>query len=187
MSSHHIVREKQEPALIIENFNVLDRVQLDQLLEWSPTVIVDTYNIDFLLSEEIKVDILFGNEPDADFQLQIKVLPMEHGYLRSALSYLVSESYPAVNVLSDKLDPILSEYAPFINMVVFCDNRRYVFVRKQYEKWKPKGERIYVNPQELRAQEGLKHIEEDIFETLNDGIFKLILKTTGIICIGEDL
>jgi len=40
MSSHHIVREKQEPALIIANGEACSTELLNQLLEWSPFVVV---------------------------------------------------------------------------------------------------------------------------------------------------
>ncbi|MFD2144372.1 hypothetical protein [Mucilaginibacter antarcticus] len=38
MSSHHIVREKQEPALLVLGLDGFDEEQLGQLLEWSPTL-----------------------------------------------------------------------------------------------------------------------------------------------------
>ena len=40
MSSHHIVRDDQAPALIIANGEACSEELLGQLLEWSPTVIV---------------------------------------------------------------------------------------------------------------------------------------------------
>ena len=40
MSSHHIVKEKQEPALYIHQLGDFNEEFLGQLLEWSPTVIV---------------------------------------------------------------------------------------------------------------------------------------------------
>lgn len=187
MSSHHIVRENQEPALLIENFRALSRSNLDQLLEWSPTVIADANSIDFLLSEKIKADILFSNDPIDGLQEQTKIFSVQDGFLRSALPYLVSHLYSAVNVMCLELDPLLQEYAASINIVAFCNDRRYAFVREQYEKWKPKGELIYINPQFIKSQYGLKHIDADIFETLHDGIFKLEFATVNMVYIGEDL
>ena len=40
MSSHHIVRDDQEPALIIANGEACSMNLLHQLLEWSPLVVV---------------------------------------------------------------------------------------------------------------------------------------------------
>ena len=61
MSSHHIVRENQEPALLVAAAGVLDSEQMGQLLEWSPTILADDQTVDFLLAEQIKVDIVFTN------------------------------------------------------------------------------------------------------------------------------
>jgi thiamine pyrophosphokinase len=57
MSSHHIIRDKQEPALIIANGEACSMDILDQLLEWSPTVIVLDGAIDRVISLGIKVDV----------------------------------------------------------------------------------------------------------------------------------
>ena len=40
MSSHHIVRDDQERALIIGNGQACSKELMGQLLEWSPLVIV---------------------------------------------------------------------------------------------------------------------------------------------------
>lgn len=187
MSSHHIVRENQEPALLIEDFHALSRGNLDQLLEWSPTVITNVHSIDFLLSEGIKADILFSNGPVGGLQEQTKLFPATDGFLRSALSYLVLNSYAAVNVMCRELDPLLQEYAAYINIVAFCQDRRYAFVREHYEKWKPKGEMIYISPLLIKSQYGLKHIAAGVFETLYDGVFKVGFDPANMGCIGEDL
>ena len=40
MSSHHVVKEKQEPGLLILDPGDFDNEYLGQLLEWSPTVLI---------------------------------------------------------------------------------------------------------------------------------------------------
>ena len=40
MSSHHVVRDLQEPALIIANGEACSETLLGELLEWSPYVVV---------------------------------------------------------------------------------------------------------------------------------------------------
>lgn len=187
MSSHHIVKENQEPALLILDFQALHRGLLDQLLEWSPTIIVDEYSVDFLLSAEIKVDVVFSNKELPFLQAQTKLLSIDDSYLGTALSYLVSKSYPAVNILCTRIDPLLMNFASAINIVAYCDNKRHVFVQGHYEKWKPKGEKVYVNPRLINSQLGLIPIEADTFETKNDGFFRLEFNATDFVCIGEDI
>src|SRR5690606_40296637 len=75
MSSHHIVRENQEPALLVEDFAALSEEYLGQLLEWSPTIITSLENLDYFLTRDIKVDILYGVEKISEAQEEIKYLP----------------------------------------------------------------------------------------------------------------
>jgi len=64
MSSHHIVRDDQEPALIIANGAECSMELLGQLLEWSPVVIVLDNAIDRVLQLDIKIDVLLGDFDD---------------------------------------------------------------------------------------------------------------------------
>ena len=61
MSSHHIVRDDQEPALIIANGASCSSELLGQLLEWSPLVIVLDSAIERVMQLDIKVDVLLGD------------------------------------------------------------------------------------------------------------------------------
>ena len=69
MSSHHIVRDDQEPALIIANGAACNNELLGQLLEWSPLVIVLDSAIERVLELGIKVDVLLGDF-DRDFDAE---------------------------------------------------------------------------------------------------------------------
>lgn len=187
MSSHHIVRENQEPALLIQHFHALDRDMLDQLLEWSPTIIVDEFQTDYLLSEEIKIDVIFSRSVLPDLQEQTKLQPLVNSFLEDSLTYLVSNSYSAVNILCETIDPLIMTFAPHINIVTLSKKRRYVFIQGRYEKWKPKGEKIYVDASTVESFEGLNIIDNLTFETKDSGFFRLEFNSTDFICIGEDL
>ncbi len=187
MSSHHIVRENQEPALLIQDFRALDKEMLSQLLEWSPTIITNEYSLDFLLSEEIKVDVVFSNVSVPFLQEQTSLFSLEGPFFEAAMRYLISKSYPAVNILCSEIDGTITKFVENINVVAFCKEKRYVFVKKQYEKWKPKGEKIFVDPRCLKSQEGLRYIGEQSFETEEDGFFRLVFNTETFVCIGEEV
>ncbi|MGE8379571.1 MAG: hypothetical protein ACN6PN_14505, partial [Sphingobacterium sp.] len=60
MSSHHIVRENQEPALLIEDLFLIDEEDLGQLLEWSPTIVIENNMVDPLDARGYKFDIVFA-------------------------------------------------------------------------------------------------------------------------------
>lgn len=61
MSSHHFVKENQEPALIIANGQHCSEALLGQLLEWSPYVIVLDGALDKVMSLGVKFDVLLGD------------------------------------------------------------------------------------------------------------------------------
>ena len=55
MSSHHVVKEKQEPALIIANGAECEWDLMGQVLEWSPFIIV----LDGAVKREMELGIHF--------------------------------------------------------------------------------------------------------------------------------
>jgi thiamine pyrophosphokinase len=69
MSSHHIVRDDQEPALIIANGAACSQELMGQLLEWSPRIIALDSAIDRVAALGIKVDVVLGDF-DRDFNPQ---------------------------------------------------------------------------------------------------------------------
>lgn len=125
MSSHHIIRDKQEPALIIANGEACSVELLGQLLEWSPFIVVLDSAINRVLELGIKIDVLLGDfdvlanissEKLDDFQQQRVVnldeirerqYPIEIVHapnqdktdLEKAFDYLIEKGFPAVNVV----------------------------------------------------------------------------------------
>ena len=109
MSSHHIVRTDQEPALIIANGQACSNELLGQLLEWSPLVVVLDSAIQRVIDLNIKVDVLLGDF-DRDFDPTLyekQQFPLEIVYtpnqdktdLEKAFDYLIERKIPAVNVV----------------------------------------------------------------------------------------
>ncbi|GHE29320.1 thiamine diphosphokinase [Sphingobacterium griseoflavum] len=187
MSSHHIVKENQEPALIVLSTDALDSENLGQLLEWSPTIITDDYHIDFLLAQGIKVDVVITEQETHYNQEQIKRVPLKEKALVDALEYLINQQYKAVNIACDSLSVDLLRYASVINIVVFAAGKRMVFVQQSYEKWKAKGERIYVDETLLKSLVGLRKVTDNVFETEQDGFFYLGFNTDEFVAVGERL
>lgn len=109
MSSHHIVRDDQEPALIIANGASCSSELMGQLLEWSPLVIVLDSAIERVLPLGIKVDVLLGDFDNGldieyykalQFPLEIVYAPdQEKTDLEKAFDYLVEKGHKAVNVI----------------------------------------------------------------------------------------
>jgi thiamine pyrophosphokinase len=189
MSSHHIVREKQEPALLILGMNNFSDELLGQLLEWSPTVITTPLIAEKLNSSGIKIDWVITDTYSGDIQSDIKYLPADKNSVTiSALNYLVEQGYPAVNIITD--DFLLTEYLPYsdkINLVIFYDHQKIYPVNSGFSKWKPAGENITLlsKPENIRVK-GLEEIDHHTYKTTVDGFFSLDFDNP-LLFIAEDL
>jgi thiamine pyrophosphokinase len=176
MSSHHIVREKQEPALLVLGIDNFPDELLGQLLEWSPTVITTPQPAEKLKAYGIKIDWIITNDMDADLQSDVKLMSCGDGNLTdAALSFLISNEYSAVNIVCDELD--LKDYEHFankINMVIFNNSKKIYAINPGFSKWKPAGDVIEVLTFGTNVQpKGLEAVKENQFKTTQDGIFSL--------------
>ena len=154
MSSHHIIRDKQEPALIIANGEACSMALLEQLLEWSPIVIVLDSAIERVLELGIKVDVLLG---DFDRGLDInyykeKQYPLEIVYapnqdktdLEKAFDYLIEKGHKAVNVIwatGKRADHTITNltnivaYRNLLKIVILDDHSKVYLLPETFEKW----------------------------------------------------
>jgi thiamine pyrophosphokinase len=176
MSSHHVIREKQEPALLVMGMNNFSDEHLGQLLEWSPTVMVTPLMAEKLNAYGIKIDWVIADEGMDELQSDVKVLPIDNkSPLLSALKFLTDNSYPAVNVVTDELN--INDYLPFadkINPVIFYNNQKIYPVTSGFSKWKPAGESIeLLSPCADLQTSGLNNISATQFTTTHDGLFTL--------------
>ncbi|MDB5088282.1 MAG: Thiamine pyrophosphokinae [Mucilaginibacter sp.] len=176
MSSHHVVREKQEPALLVLGLDNFTDELLGQLLEWSPTVITTPQTAEKLNAYGIKIDWIITNNTDEVFQSDVKLMPAnDDNLISAALKQLTRNGFPAVNIVTDELN--LTDYEPYasqINLVVFNEGKKIYPVNPGFSKWKPAGETIELLTQakEFRA-EGLEKVGDNLYKTIKDGLFSL--------------
>ncbi|MBP6551501.1 MAG: thiamine diphosphokinase [Flavobacterium sp.] len=156
MSSHHIVRDDQEPALIIANGAACNIELLGQLLEWSPLVIVLDSAMERVLDLGIKVDVLLGDfdrgfDPEyykeKQFPLEIVHTPDQvKTDLEKAFDYLVERNIPAVNVVwatGRRADHTITNitniirYRDALKIVILDDHSKVFLLPKKFEKWYP--------------------------------------------------
>ena len=154
MSSHHIVRDDQEPALIIANGAECSMELLGQLLEWSPIVIVLDSAMNRILDLNIKVDVLLGDfdrgfDPEyykeKQYPLEIVHTPnQDKTDLEKAFEYLIERNIPAVNVVwatGKRADHTITnitsivQYRNQLKIVVLDDYSKIFLLPKRFEKW----------------------------------------------------
>jgi thiamine pyrophosphokinase len=175
MSSHHIIREDQEPALVIDDAENLNYENIQQLLEWSPTVLVTEQALETVLSWGIKIDIVIALEQHVEelkislqdqFPLKILSCHAEAEAIDTAIYFLTASKQKAVNVISnDSLEPF--EKFPSLDVAVIQNGKRWVFIRTgHFEKWLPAGTTITIyptgaHPEPVIEKEGIVTVHRD--------------------------
>ncbi|PAC27527.1 thiamine diphosphokinase [Flectobacillus sp. BAB-3569] len=165
MSSHHIIRDEQEPALIIANGEACSQELLGQLLEWSPLIVVLDSAIHRVLELGIKVDVLLGDfdrELDTDairsaqYPIEIVHTPDQEKHdLEKAFEYLIARGFPAANVVwatgrrADHTMTNITNVVRFrdqLKIVMIDDYSKIYLLPYQFEKWYTKGTPISLIP-----------------------------------------
>lgn len=175
MSSHHIVREKQEPALLILSLEGFLSENLGQLLEWSPTVLVAEEIYDLVDSLGIKIDAVITADAHFAGQENTLIILTNSNPLNDALKHLVGEQYSAVNIIANEF--ALKDYALYvdeIDMVIFTADKKIFPIRSGFSKWQAAGEQIgLMHPVQNLHISGLYHLTEDVLETEKDGFYSM--------------
>jgi thiamine pyrophosphokinase len=165
MSSHHIVRDDQEPALIIANGAECSSELLGQLLEWSPLIVVLDVAIERVMKLDVKVDVLLGDFDrnfdvekyrESQFPIEIIHTPDQNKTdLEKAFDYLIGRKIPAVNVVwatgkrADHTVANLTTIASYRNklkIVLLDDHSKIYLLPSKFEKWYTKNSIISLIP-----------------------------------------
>lgn len=155
MSSHHIIREDQEPALLIMDARAVSMELIQELLEWSPTVIVFDHALDAVINWGIKVDVVIAAVDRVtklttllqnQFPLKILSFNSPDEALSTALYFLIAKKQKAVNVIGTET---LESFEPFsaLDISVLNQDKRWSFIRNgYYQKWLPAGRTVEIYP-----------------------------------------
>lgn len=184
MSSHHIVKDKQEPALIIANGEECSLELIGQLLEWQPTVMVLDGALDRVLKLNIKIDILLGDfdrlkniEEKVAEQHPIEIVhtpDQNKTDLEKGIDYFVEKGYPAANIVwatglrADHSIANITNLVKFkekINLVMWDNHSKIFPIHNSYRKWYKKGTPISLIP--VGEAKGIK--TSGLKYNLNDG------------------
>jgi len=165
MSSHHIIREDQEAALIIANGQKCSQELMDSLLEWSPYVLVLDGAVDRILPMRIKFDAVLGDfdsiQTDRnkiqEFQPVDYIVKSDQSKtdLEKGIEHLIEKGHEKVHVLwatGKRLDHTwnnlitMAKYRNEIQIILIDDHSRCFVLPKFYRKYYPKGFIVSIMP-----------------------------------------
>ena len=147
MSSHHFVKEGQEPALFI-----LDNIAFhyaESLLEWVPLVMVADRALENVLQWGIKIDVVLQGEYSLEVledlvkdQGPVQTLLSDKDHIvKTGLQYLVQNGYDAVNLLSIPHEEIFQEVeksAHKLQVGIYNEQEKWSLISTgKFEKWMP--------------------------------------------------
>lgn len=192
MSSHHFVKEDQEPALLIIHPTAISFEKIQELLEWSPTVIVNAEAVSTVQGWGIKMDAVLCLEGQQDElavsladQVPIRFITFteEMNAFSVGYDFLRTSNYKAVNVLVERLAD-LEEFQHFasIDVEVFLDQKRWVYIQSgKFEKWLPRGNKLSIYPS---VQTTSLNLDQHLI-SMQEG--KVKLESTEPFWVGEEL
>lgn len=159
MSSHHIVRDEQEPALLIADPSALSLEYVEHLLEWSPTVIVTEPALKEVLKWGIKIDVVVARmdslerlKPRLQEQSPVQLLGFEsEDLLACAYIFLADKAYHAVNVLGDIYNSsvldLSKSFKSSLDSIIFYNDQKWSYIQNGvYSKWVTTGHHLGIHP-----------------------------------------
>jgi hypothetical protein len=107
MSSHHFVKEQQEPAVFILDVEGVSFDTVAPLLEWSPTLLVAQEAVEVVLGWGIKIDIILAsqafqneNEHLLEIQYPLRFLTISSlSALDEGVYYLLASQHKGVHLV----------------------------------------------------------------------------------------
>ncbi len=192
MSSHHFVKEDQEPALLIVNPTAISFEKIQELLEWSPTVIVNGKAVSTVQGWGIKIDVVLcleGQQEELAVSLADQVpirfitFAEEMNILSVGYDLLRNSNYKAVNVLVERLaDLEVIQRFTSMDVEVFLDQKRWIYIESgRFEKWLSQGNQLSIYP---IVQTTLLNLDQHL-TSIQDG--KVKLESASAFWVGEEL
>ena len=196
MSSHHFVKEGQEPALVL--LDALSFETAGPLLEWAPLVMVAERAIEDVMLWNIKMDVVLAEENNAQ-ALSIRLVDQapftilahasDESPLLNALYYLIRKKQNGVNVFSSNADEaiVLSEkFADQLQICVMDGTFKWSAVAAgHFDKWMAAKTPIFLRKSQMQQSIDLVGLKKagDHYESMVDGMIRL--QSEALFWVGE--
>ena len=144
MSSHHIIRENQEPALVL--LKSTNEEFLGQLCEWSPKIYCHYLLLDWIKDIQIKVDVIFGPS-------EFRSTSLESMKDQIPIDYLELDKSDDLRILTKSIDnrsihllgdnpAILNQSVSNKEIILYNEMFKAFHIKGKWQKWKNEGEKF---------------------------------------------
>jgi hypothetical protein len=184
MSSHHFVREGQEPALILGDAFSQDHIA--PLLEWAPVVITLPPAINSVLGCKMKTDVVIASDSREEeitkrfeFQMPVRVLTSRPSdALAAAIDYIIQSGNHQANLWvadAEASFDAIRKYSDKISISIIDDKAKWSAIQSgKFRKWFPihAAVRFHADAQ-LLVSNGIISQEKDEIRVVEDGILEI--------------
>jgi hypothetical protein len=150
MSSHHFVKEGQEPALLIASPVSFESAK--GLLEWVPLIMVTSPALEAVLTWGIKIDVVIS-QPETVSSIQeiigdafpFEIVTCDPG--EDLIACALRHKNLEVNIITDdavNLLPAIGGFLDSVHVVLFEGHSKWTFHTKYFKKWVPAGSVLYL-------------------------------------------
>ncbi|WKK86129.2 hypothetical protein QYS48_03780 [Marivirga arenosa] len=176
MSSHHVIRDEQEPPILIfelhDNWN-----QLSELLGWSPLVLIKPELKYYFEIMRTKIDGLILEEDNTLEAEEGDIILKSDNLWPSIAKWLNKKKYTGLNVFC-KNDLMLSKFISIKNTIhlpinFFTESGKYILnVEPIFKKWYPKDFKLKLENSENFELSNLSK-SEDYLKVIEDGMITI--------------
>ncbi len=190
MSSHHFVKEKQEPALLILSDSSFEKDILEQLLEWSPIVIVEDKCLMQLNHEPIKIDYVLQTdlaleeiESWISFQDNVRIIDSSKSAnkIKFLIDILEREDNQALSIIghSRNQEEILKSDEFKMNIIFYSNEYKTYTKYEHFKKWKEIGSLFDIIAENISTKNLLQ--ENSLYKVMEDGTVEINSRAKMII------
>lgn len=203
MSSHHYVKEGQEPDILIYAPTGIQPDYIYQMANWSPVITVVNSAIDYTAALGLKIDHFLTDTPDSlpdyiSHQDSVKVSGLSSISLMNCLKTLKTNNKLNINILinkrqieTEKVFENIMLYLQHFSVRLITETTFFTYWEALYEKWLPQQEVIKVHTKSQSTLEivGLTFLKQEddafFYESKKDGLIRIT--SDSPFWIGESL
>lgn len=177
MSSHHIIRDEQEPPVLV--FQVNDNwQQLSEILGWSPILLINPLLKDIFELRQTKIDgYLIERSSGTDIS-ESDLVYNDSQLVQSLLNWLIKKKCTALNlfcndnIMMELFQELKTESLP-VPFIFFTDNGKYILKpNANFKKWYPESVEIEIVNDDIKIIENLKR-EQDGYRVDKAGFVRI--------------
>jgi thiamine pyrophosphokinase len=177
MSSHHIIRDEQEPPVLV--FQINDNwQQLSEILGWTPILIINPLLKDAFESRQTKIDGYLIEE-NSDINTGVKdLIYSDSDLVQSLVNWVDRKKCTALNIFCND-DLMMSLFHQLktkpivIPFIFFTSNGKYILKpNSKFKKWYPENCKIDIVNDDIKSIKNLKqdgggyYVEKEGFITI---------------------